>query len=241
MRSPIACTFVIAALAGRAGRGCARHDLDPARVQLQRPRRQPVVPAATGDAVRLTGVKDGKRARDVMVVTHANETIDGVSLRRGQRPPLSRRAPRGAHHRLVQPGRARQRLVLRRADRRARCARPRHEHGGHVDGGRRRAQPGIYMPAEPRVGQSGRQEYYKGHAEDHFKVIGRFNTVSPRGEANTRAHRGDDAARAGHRRSQDVRPRHRRRPRADRARPERAERAHLGDEGAVGKVRRAGA
>ena len=47
------------------------------------------------------------------------------------------------------------------------------------------ALPGIYMPAEPRVGQSGRQEYYKGHAEDHFKVIGRFNTVSPHGAANT--------------------------------------------------------
>ena len=50
-----------------------------------------------------------------------------------------------------------------------------------VDG----AKPGIFMPAHPRVGQSGRQEYYKGHAEDHFKVIGLFNTVSPRGPANT--------------------------------------------------------
>ena len=30
------------------------------------------------------------------------------------------------------------------------------------------------MPAQPHVGQTGRQEYYKGHAEDHFKVIGLF-------------------------------------------------------------------
>ena len=36
-----------------------------------------------------------------------------------------------------------------------------------VDG----AKPGIYMPAHPRVGQTFRQEYYKGHAEDHFKVL----------------------------------------------------------------------
>ena len=28
------------------------------------------------------------------------------------------------------------------------------------------------MPADPRVGRSGRQEFYKGHAEDHFRVIG---------------------------------------------------------------------
>jgi hypothetical protein len=37
--------------------------------------------------------------------------------------------------------------------------------------GRDRAQPGIYMPADPHPGQSGRQEYFKGHAEDHFRVL----------------------------------------------------------------------
>jgi len=33
------------------------------------------------------------------------------------------------------------------------------------------AEPGVFMPAHPRVGQSARQEYYKGHAEDHFRVL----------------------------------------------------------------------
>jgi hypothetical protein len=41
-----------------------------------------------------------------------------------------------------------------------------------VDG----AVAGIYMPAHPRVGQTGRQEYYRGHAEDRFRVIARFGT-----------------------------------------------------------------
>lgn len=36
-----------------------------------------------------------------------------------------------------------------------------------VDG----ARPGIYMPAHPAVGQTLRQEYYRGHAEDHFTVV----------------------------------------------------------------------
>jgi hypothetical protein len=36
-----------------------------------------------------------------------------------------------------------------------------------VDG----ARGGIFMPAHPRVGQAGLQEYYKGHAEDRFKVL----------------------------------------------------------------------
>jgi hypothetical protein len=33
------------------------------------------------------------------------------------------------------------------------------------------AKPGIFMPAHPKVGQSFRQEFYKGQAEDHFKVV----------------------------------------------------------------------
>jgi hypothetical protein len=33
------------------------------------------------------------------------------------------------------------------------------------------AVAGIFMPAQPKVGQSFRQEYYKGHAEDHFRVL----------------------------------------------------------------------
>jgi hypothetical protein len=32
------------------------------------------------------------------------------------------------------------------------------------------AKPGIFMPAHPKVGQSFRQEFYKGHAEDRFRV-----------------------------------------------------------------------
>ena len=27
------------------------------------------------------------------------------------------------------------------------------------------------MPADPRIGQAFRQEHYKGHAEDHFRVL----------------------------------------------------------------------
>ena len=36
-----------------------------------------------------------------------------------------------------------------------------------VDG----AKPGIFMYADPKVGQSARQEYLKGQAEDHFQVV----------------------------------------------------------------------
>ena len=34
------------------------------------------------------------------------------------------------------------------------------------------ARAGLFMPARPRLGQSARQEYLKGRAEDRFEVIG---------------------------------------------------------------------
>jgi hypothetical protein len=43
--------------------------------------------------------------------------------------------------------------------------------------GRDGAKAGIYMPAHPRVGQTGRQEYSKGQAEDHFRVVSLTATV----------------------------------------------------------------
>lgn len=36
-----------------------------------------------------------------------------------------------------------------------------------VDG----ARAGVFMPAKPRVGQSFRQEFLRGHAEDHFQIL----------------------------------------------------------------------
>jgi hypothetical protein len=48
-----------------------------------------------------------------------------------------------------------------------------------VDG----AQPGVIMPANPTVGQSYRQEYYKGHAEDSAKIVALGEAVTvPFGE-----------------------------------------------------------
>jgi hypothetical protein len=35
------------------------------------------------------------------------------------------------------------------------------------------AHAGLFMPARPRVGETHRQEYWKGHAEDWFRVVDR--------------------------------------------------------------------
>ncbi len=49
---------------------------------------------------------------------------------------------------------------------------------GTWQAGRNGAVAGIYMTARPQVGQSRRQEYYKGHAEDHFSVLSLRASVS---------------------------------------------------------------
>jgi hypothetical protein len=44
------------------------------------------------------------------------------------------------------------------------------------------------MPGHPRVGYSARQEYFKGHAEDHFKILGKHASVTvPYGRFRHRA------------------------------------------------------
>jgi hypothetical protein len=42
---------------------------------------------------------------------------------------------------------------------------------GSFEAGKKGALPGIIMPADPKVGDSYRQEYYKGEAEDMAEVI----------------------------------------------------------------------
>ena len=145
----------------------------------------PWFPLLAGTRYVYRGVKDGKPARDVVLVTHSTRTIAGVPC-----VAVDDRLTLGGH------------LEERTTDWYSQDARGNvwyfgektaelDAHGkvssteGSWLAGVHGAQPGLFMPAHPHLGQSARQEYYKGHAEDHFKVIGLFNTVSPRGPANT--------------------------------------------------------
>src|SRR5436305_8187707 len=135
------------------------------------PRRQPVVPAPTRNGV-------------------------GVP-RRQERSTVARRRPRARRHtchRRCPLHRGQRRLFLRgRLGERttdwyaqdesgtvryygeataelSRAGRVTSKEGSWL-AGVKGANAGIFMPAHPRVGQSFRQEYLHGHAEDHFQVI----------------------------------------------------------------------
>jgi hypothetical protein len=137
----------------------------------------PWFPLIPGTRYVYTGVKDGKRSRDVVTVMHGTTTIDGVACV-------------AVRDLLYLRGRLEERTTdwysqdskgnvwyfgenTAELDRHGRVT----STEGTWRTGVHAAKAGIYMPAHPRVGQTGRQEFLKGHAEDHFKVVGRFGTV----------------------------------------------------------------
>ena len=145
----------------------------------------PWFPLLPGTRWVYTGVKDGKRTRDVVMATHQTKTIEGV-------PCVA------VHDRLYMRGRLEERTtdwysqdsqgnVWYFGENTAEL----NSHGhitsteGTWKAGVKGAKPGIYIPGHPRLGQTALQEFLRGHAEDHFKIIGLFGTVSPPGEANT--------------------------------------------------------
>jgi hypothetical protein len=131
-------------------------------------------PLRPGSRYVYRGVKDGKPARDVVLITHRTRRINGV-------PCVA------VSDRLYLRGRLEERTTdwysqdakgnvwyfgenTAELDARGRVTSTEGTWRAGVDG----ARPGVYITAHPRVGQSWEQEYYKGHAQDQFEVIGVF-------------------------------------------------------------------
>jgi hypothetical protein len=147
----------------------------------------PWFPLTPGTTFVYRGVQDGRAARDVVKVLHTTKTIRGVRCT-------------SVSDRLYLAGRLEERTIDWYAqDRRGNVwyfgeATAELDRSGHVTStegswlaGRNGARAGIYMPARPHVGQTGRQEYYKGHAEDHFAVVSVRARVSVPYVSSTRA------------------------------------------------------
>jgi hypothetical protein len=138
-------------------------------------------PLEPGTRYVYIGVKDAQPSRDVVRVTHRTRTIDGapcvvVQDRLYLRGRLQERTTdwysQDAHGTVWYFGENTAELDP-------------HGHVTSTEGSWRAgvdgAAPGIFMPARLQVGRAYRQEFYKGHAEDHFKVIGLFGSVTARG------------------------------------------------------------
>jgi hypothetical protein len=132
----------------------------------------PWFPLKPGAVYSYTGVKDGKPSREVLRVTHRTKTITGVPCvvvddRLWIEGHLAERTSdwysQDARGNVWYFGEATAEL-----DKNGKVT----STEGSWQSGRDGAKAGILMPGNPRPGQTGLQEYYKGHAEDHFRVLG---------------------------------------------------------------------
>jgi len=135
-------------------------------------------PLKPGSKYRYKGVKDGKHVVDSFKVTHRTKRILGVETT-------------VVHDELLAHGRPVEVTSDWYAqDRRGNvwyfgeATNTLDSHGntisteGSFKAGVNGARAGVFISGHPKVGQSARQEFYKGHAEDHFKVLDRNAHVS---------------------------------------------------------------
>jgi hypothetical protein len=130
----------------------------------------PWFPLKPGTVLVYKGEDEGTPARDVFKVTHATKLIEGVRAT-------------VVFDRVFEKGR----LVERTHDYYAQdrtgnvwylgedtaTLKPNGKvdsRDGTFRAGRNGARAGIFMPAHPRVGDGGWQEYYAGHAQDRYVV-----------------------------------------------------------------------
>jgi hypothetical protein len=174
MRASIALVAITGvALVAMSGAGVAagRDLAAPGPAAFVRRVDNPWFPLRPGAVFVYRGVKDGEATRDVVHVTNGTRVIEGIRCT-------------GVSDRLYSAGRLSERTTDWYAqDRRGnvwyfgedtaeldRSGKVTSREGSWlagVDG----ARAGIFMPARPGVGQAFRQEYLKGHAEDHFRVL----------------------------------------------------------------------
>lgn len=131
----------------------------------------PWFPLRPGTVYVYRGTDHGQRSRDVLTVTHATKVIQGIHAT-------------VIDDRVYLGGRLEERTTDWYAQDKAGNVWYLGEDTATLDAGGKvkstegtwrtgvdGARAGIFMPAHPRIGQTGLQEYYKGHAEDQFKVL----------------------------------------------------------------------
>ena len=158
--------LVVASASVPAGRSSPRPSDFTARVDNQ------WFPLTPGTTYVYRGSDAGRASRDIVTVTHRTRKVDGA-------PCVV------IEDRFYVSGRLAERTTdWYSQDKQGNVwyfgeATANLDESGHVtstygswEAGRDGARAGIFMPARPKVGQSFRQEFYMGHAEDHFQVVG---------------------------------------------------------------------
>jgi len=131
----------------------------------------PWFPLKPGSRYVYTGVKDGKRARDIYVVTNSTKLIEGVPcVVVSDKLYLGGILEEKTSDYYTQDRQGNVWYFGEDTEELNTNGKVTSREGSWLSG-QGGAQPGIFMQANPVVGQPFRQEYYPGHAEDQFKVI----------------------------------------------------------------------
>ncbi len=128
-------------------------------------------PLRPGTRLVYRGNDEGVPATDIFIVTYKTKVVDGVVCRQ-------------VFDRVVKHGKVRERTmdwyaqtkhgtVWYFGERTATLDRNGHvtSREGSFQSGRNGAEAGIFMPAHVRVGYAATQEFYPGHAQDHFRIL----------------------------------------------------------------------
>jgi hypothetical protein len=166
---------LIAALAVALAAGCGSTQTESAprakRAGFTANVTNPWFPLRPGSVYRYRGIKDGEPSREVMTVTRKTKTIDGAAcvvvsdllyIRGKLEERTSDYYTQDAQGNVWYFGEQTAEL-----DANGKVKSTSGTWTAGVDG----AKPGIFMFAHPSPGRSARQEYLKGEAEDHFKVV----------------------------------------------------------------------
>ena len=143
--------------------------IDPSDFVL--PVDNPYFPLEPGTTYRFEGIKEGRRAVDVFYVSSDTRTILGVANTVVvDKLYVDGRLEEIAHDWYTQD---RQGNVwyfgetIKEFDRQGNQIPAKGAWQAGVDG----ARPGIVMPAQPKVGDVFRPEYYRGTAEDRYRIL----------------------------------------------------------------------
>jgi hypothetical protein len=138
----------------------------------------PWFPLVVGRTMVYTGVKDGKRALNIVVVTRHVKRIQGVRTRVLE----DRLYLNGVLEERTRDYYSQDRCGnvwyfgedTATLDAKGKVTSTEGTFHAGVDG----ARPGVFMQAQPQTGRWFRQEWYAGQAEDRFKALHRSSTVA---------------------------------------------------------------
>jgi hypothetical protein len=131
----------------------------------------PWFPLRPGTTELYRGVKDGQPSRDVFTVTARTKIIQGVRCTVVRdRLYLRGRLEERTQDWYAQDG-AGNVWYFGEATAELNPGGSVKSTEGSWQSGVDGARAGIFMPAHPHPGQSGLQEFYRGHAQDHFRVL----------------------------------------------------------------------